>query len=164
MTGQLADVLSNTYNGEKVDTMFVDGSGVGGNAGAIVARLQMMGYENVIEINFGHDAVDAQHYVYRRDEMWGRLKNWLRSGAIDKDPGLAADLQKPVLVSDRQGRVKLEPKDMMKKRLSKMGLDSASPDDGDALALTFALPVPPKKKQEDKTRSDYSRSDDYWMA
>jgi len=142
MTGRLADILSGTFQGHKVAMMFVDGSGVGGNAGSIVARLRALGHKNIIEVNFGHDAIDNQHYAYRRDEMWGRMKAWMRDGgAIDKDPGLAADLQKPILVSDRLQRVKLEPKDMMKKRLSKMGLDSASPDDGDALALTFAMPV-----------------------
>jgi hypothetical protein len=39
MAGKIADVLKN-YNGEKVAMMFVDGSGVGGNAGAVVARVR----------------------------------------------------------------------------------------------------------------------------
>jgi hypothetical protein len=146
MTGKLADILDRTYNGEKVAMMFVDGSGVGGNAGSIVARLRSLGHANVMEINFGHDALDNVHYAYRRDEMWGKLKDWLRTGAIDADHALAADLQKPVLISDTKQRVKLEPKDLMKKRLAKMGLESGSPDDGDALALTFAMPVVPKPK------------------
>ena len=74
--------------------------------------------------------------------MWGGMKNWLRDGgAIDQDKDLAADLQKPILMKDIKQRIKLEPKDDMKKRLAKMGLDSSSPDDGDALALTFAMPV-----------------------
>jgi hypothetical protein len=147
MIGRLTDVLGRNYNGEKVAMMFVDGSGVGGNAGAVVAGLRNLGHQNVMEINFGHDAIDNLHYSYRRDEMWGKMKDWLRtSGAIDKDPGLAADLAKPVLIGDGQ-RVKLEPKDMMKKRLSKLGIDSSSPDDADALALTFAMTVaPPKRK------------------
>lgn len=140
MTGKLADVLKRTYNGERVTMMFVDGSGVGGNAGAIVARLVALGHKNVMEINFGHDAIDDLHYAYRRDEMWGNMKDWLLHGAIDQDPELAADLQKPVLISDIRQRVKLEPKDRMRERLKKMGLNSDSPDDGDALALTFALP------------------------
>jgi hypothetical protein len=141
MKGKLADVLTKTYDGEKVSMMFVDGSGVGGNAGAIVAGLRLLGFQNVQEVNFGHDAIDP-HYAYRRDEMWGRMKDWMREGgAIDDDHELAADLQKPVLISDLKQRVKLEPKDAMKKRLAKMGTDSSSPDDGDALALTFALPV-----------------------
>lgn len=146
MSGKLADVLSKTYNNEKVAMMFVDGSGVGGNAGAVVARVRALGYQNVVEVNFGHDAIDSIHYVYRRDEMWGKMKDWLRdSGAIDKDPGLASDLSKPMLVSDIKQRVKLESKELMKKRLAKLGMDSTSPDDGDALALTFAAPVAPRK-------------------
>lgn len=151
MTGQLADVLSKKFNGDSIAMMFVDGSGVGGNAGAIVARLRMLGHKNIMEINFGDEALDSGHYAYRRDEMWGKMKDWLRQGAIDKDHALAADLQKPVLISDLKQRVKLEPKDLMKKRLAKMGLDSGSPDDGDALALTFAMPVAPPSNVPKRT-------------
>jgi len=150
MIGKLADVLDRVYNGEKVAMMFVDGSGVGGNAGAVVAGLHALGHENVMEINFGHDAIDNTHYCYRRDEMWGAMKAWLRqSGAIDDDPGLAADLGKPQLIGNGE-KVKLEPKDMMKKRLAKAGIDSSSPDDADALALTFAMPVQPKSEDKDE--------------
>lgn len=146
MSGKIADVLSRSYNNEKVAMMFVDGSGVGGNAGAVVARVRALGFKNIIEVNFGHDAIDQAHYAYRRDEMWGKMKDWLRDGgAIDTDPGLAADLAKPMLVSDLKQRIKLESKEVMKKRLKKLGSNSDSPDDGDALALTFALPVAPRK-------------------
>ncbi len=93
-------------------------------------------------VNFGDQAIHDQFYALRRDEMWGRMKDWLRDGgAIDQDKDLAADLQKPILIKDIKQRIKLEPKDDMKKRLAKMGLDSSSPDDADALALTFAMPV-----------------------
>jgi hypothetical protein len=145
MVGKLADVLARTWNGDRVAMLFADGSGVGGNAGAVVAGVRALGHQNIIEVNFGHDAIDSIHYAYRRDEMWGAMKAWLQaSGAIDNDPGLAADLGKPTLVGNGQ-KVKLEPKDMMKKRLAKMGVDATSPDDADALALTFAMPVAPRK-------------------
>jgi hypothetical protein len=112
-----------------------------------------------MEVNFGQDSTDPK-YAYRRDEMWGKMKQWLQDGgAIDKDPGLEADLSKPILVSDRLQRVKLEPKELMQKRLAKMGADSSSPDDGDALALTFAMPVLPKKKS---TASSSKRSYSPW--
>jgi hypothetical protein len=154
MVGKIADVLSKSYNGEKVAMMFADGSGVGGNAGAVVAGVRALGHSNIQEVNFGHDAIDQAHYAYRRDEMWGKMKEWLRSsGAIDDDPGLAADLQKPVLVSDPKQRIKLEPKDKMKERLRKAGQDSSSPDDGDALALTFANPVAVKKQDASRMRA-----------
>ena len=145
MADKLATVLSKTYGNDKVAMMFVDGSGVGGNAGAVVSRVRGLGYTNIVEVNFGHDALDSIHYMYRRDEMWGKMRNWLReSGAIDTDPGLSADLAKPMLVQAPEGKIKLESKELMKKRLSKLGTDSASPDDADALALTFAMTVAPR--------------------
>ncbi len=143
---RLADVLRKSFNGLPIAMMFLDNSGVGGNAGAILAGLLNLGHKNVMGINFGDQALNSQFYALRRDEMWGKMKDWLRTGgAIDSDKELAADLQKPILVKDIQQRVKLESKDDMKKRLSKMGLDSSSPDDADALALTFAMPVAPRK-------------------
>jgi hypothetical protein len=140
---KLADVLRSKYEGQPVAMMFLDNSGVGGNAGAILAGLKNLGLgERVMGVNFGDQAIRDQFYVLRRDEMWGGMKDWLREGGcIDNDRDLAADLQKPVLIADTAQRIKLEPKELMKKRLSKAGQDSSSPDDGDALALTFALPV-----------------------
>lgn len=167
MVGKLTDVLSRSYDGNKVAMMFVDGSGVGGNAGAVVAGVRALGHQNIMEINFGHDAIDSIHYCYRRDEMWGKMKAWLReSGAIDDDSGLAADLAKPMLVGDGQ-RVKLESKDIMKKRLSKAGIDASSPDDADALALTFAMPTVTTKpiSSEPPRVSAWERSGDgSWMG
>ena len=166
MAGRIVDVLNTTYNGQKVDMLFADGSGVGGNAGAVMARVRMLGFTNVMEVNFGHDALDNQHYVLRRDEMWGKMKDWLRDGgAIDNDPGLAADLSKPILMGDKKQRIKLEPKDVMKRRLSKMGIDSASPDDADALALTFAMPVSlPQKPKAHVSGWAAPSGDGGWMA
>lgn len=148
---KLADVLRRTFDGLPVTMMFLDNSGVGGNAGAILAGLLNLGFKNVMGVNFGDQALNSQYYVLRRDEMWGNMKDWLRlGGAIDPDKDLAADLQKPMLMPDREQRIKLEPKDVMKKRLSKMGLDSSSPDDADALALTFAMPVMAREPDEEE--------------
>jgi hypothetical protein len=136
--------------------LFLDSAGI---AGPIAQRLRALGHTNIMEVNFGQDSTDPK-FAYRRDEMWGKMKAWLEEGgAIDKDAGLEADLSKPILVSDRLQRVKLEPKDVMKKRLAKMGADSSSPDDGDALALTFAMPVAPKKP---KTNSGPKKTHSPW--
>lgn len=137
MVGRLSEVLSATYNGQKIAMLFLDSAGI---AAPVEARLRALGHRNIMVVNFGADSIDS-HYAYMRDFMWGQMKEWLLQGAIDKDPGLASDLSKPVLVSDRLQRVKLESKEVMKKRLAKAGVDSSSPDDGDALALTFAHKV-----------------------
>lgn len=138
MTGKVADALSQSYNGEKIAHLFVDSAGI---AGSVVPRLRDLGFRNVTEINFGADSPDP-HFAYMRDYMWGQLKQWLiDGGCLDKDPGLAADLGKPLLVSDLKQRIKLESKDIMIARLKKMGIESSSPDDADALGLTFARKV-----------------------
>lgn len=115
----------------KPDAVFIDGGGVGGG---VVDSLKAWGYRP-IEINFGATAGDQKMYANKRAEMWGLAKEWLATGALDDDHDLAQDLTGPEYFFDKDGRIQLEKKEDMKKR----GL--ASPDDGDAFALTFARPV-----------------------
>lgn len=144
MISKLSDVLTKSYSGNKVAMLFCDSAGI---AGPVVKRLRELGHSNIMEVNFGQDSTDPQ-YVYRRDEMWGKMKSWLmEGGAIDTDPGLASDLSKPLYTNDNKFRVKLESKELMKKRLAKLGIDSTSPDDADALALTFAMRIAPPQKR-----------------
>ena len=69
--------------------------------------------------------------------MWCAAADWLKNGgALPDDAELAADLTGPQYgFTGDKGQIVLEKKADMKKR----GL--ASPDCGDALALTFAHPV-----------------------
>lgn len=126
-----ADVLGKTYHGKAVKTLFVDGTGIGG---PIVDRLRQMGHLNVMEIQFGAESPDPK-YANMRAFMWGKLRDWLPKGAIDTTARLETDLTGPGYQHDKRDRVVLESKEAMKKR----GMDS--PDDGDALALTFAMPM-----------------------
>jgi len=67
------------------------------------------------------------------------MRDWLAGGgAIDTAAALETDLTGPGYFHDKGDRLLLESKEQMKKR----GLDS--PDDGDALALTFAQAVAPR--------------------
>lgn len=125
------DLLARTYEGRRIHTMFVDGSGIGG---PICDRIRQMGHKNVVEVQFGGESPDPK-LANMRAFMWSRMREWLGRGAIDKTPRLETDLCGPGYHHDKQDRVVLESKEEMKKR----GVDS--PDDGDALALTFAMPV-----------------------
>lgn len=111
--------------------VFIDGGGVGGG---VVDILKSQGYR-VIEVNFGAKAGEAHKYANKRAEMWDDMREWLGTGAIDADQQLIDDLMGPEYGFDKDSRLLLERKEDMKKR----GL--ASPDDGDALCLTFAQPV-----------------------
>lgn len=112
--------------------VFVDGGGVGGG---VVDRLRQMDRE-VIEVQFGGKPDDPGKYKNKRAEMWGRVKEWLAIGSLPKDETLAIDLTSVEYQFTLTDQIQLESKEHMKAR----GL--ASPDDGDALALTFAYPVP----------------------
>jgi hypothetical protein len=67
--------------------------------------------------------------------MWGFLKDWCRFGSLPDDRELKGDLTGVEYGYDRSDAILLERKDDMRRR------GVASPDDGDALALTFAYPV-----------------------
>lgn len=114
-------------------TIFVDGGGVGGG---VVDRLKELGY-SVIDVNAGSRATDDTRYVNRRAEMWHNMKVWLKErGSIPNEPELVDDLLAPLYKYDAASRIQLEKKEDMKAR------GMPSPDVGDALALTFAAPVP----------------------
>jgi len=133
--GKLAEVLQTSYGGQKVAMMFIDSA----FGAPYVERLQTMGYRNVTEVRFGSESLD-HHQANLRAYMWNRLKEWLSNGALDpKDTKLEIDLTGPGYHINKQDKLVIESKEDMSKR----GLDS--PDDGDALALTFAAQVAPPR-------------------
>jgi hypothetical protein len=111
--------------------IFVDGGGVGGG---VIDRLRQLNFD-VIEVQFGGKADDSKKYANKRAEIWGRMRDWLQGGCLAKDEALATDLTSVEYGFRPDDSILLESKDAMKRR----GL--ASPDDADALAVTFAQPV-----------------------
>jgi hypothetical protein len=117
----------------KPDYINIDCTGIGSG---IADRLIELGYP-VTRIHFGERAVEEKQYMRRRDEMWGEMAKWFTEEhpSILLDDALAADLTGPQYSYDSSRRLILERKEDMKKRGVK------SPDRGDALALTFAVPA-----------------------
>ena len=106
----------------------------GGLGAGIVDRLKEQRYK-VKGINFGNKAKNPIMYGNMRAQMWGDMREWLKSASIPKDRFLKTDLISPMIKPDSRGTIFLESKKEMKSR----GL--ASPDAADALAVTFAFPV-----------------------
>ncbi len=131
-----ADVLRRTYHGHRVQALFVDATG-GSIGGPIADRLRQLQFANVWDVQFGAESPDPR-YANMRAYIWGRMRDWLQAGGcIEENPRLETDLTAPGYTHDKRDRVLLESKEQMKQR------DVASPDDGDALACTFAFPVAP---------------------
>ena len=125
------------------EAIFVDAGNIGA---AVVDRLRQLGVENVQEVWFGSKGRDALwagqmpvRTANKRTEMWTNMRGWLEGGAVPDEDALATDLTGVEYgYAADQVSILLEKKEHMKAR----GL--ASPDDADALALTFAEPVMPR--------------------
>lgn len=145
-TMEVAAKVMEMYNQYKPDVIFVDGGGVGGG---VIDRLNMFKYP-VIEVQFGASADrntkdSAIQYANKRAEMWGNMKEWLKGGMIPDSAELADELcavEYGYVTREGIDKVQLEKKTDMKKR----GL--SSPDQADALAITFAYPVMPSDHTE----------------
>lgn len=152
---------------DKPARVFVD---VGGVGGGVVDILHSWGapYDDiVVPVNFGSEPQEPVELLpdgtkkpgpkNRRAEMWKRSSDWLNEpgGADipDKD-SLQADACGPGYSYDVNQRLLLESKEHMRAR------GVRSPDDWDAIALTFAEPV--KEQRERKPKNSRGRGS--WMG
>jgi hypothetical protein len=106
----------------------------GGLGYGILDRLNEQRYK-VRGVNFGWKAKNPVMWGNKRAEMWGAMREWLKTASIPQDKMLKDDLVGPMKKPNSAGTIFLEGKKEMKSR----GL--ASPDAADALAVTFAYPV-----------------------
>lgn len=132
---KLAEALRMTHPGNvKVAAMFVDSA----FGAVIVERLRQLGFTNVHEVNFGAPSPDPKHDANYRAFMWRKSKEALLSLAIPaKDHRLETDATGPGYHINTRNQLVLESKADMQRR------GVASPDDWDALALTWAQAVAP---------------------
>jgi len=106
----------------------------GGLGAGVVDRLKEQRFK-IRGVNFGNKAKNQTMWGNKRAEMWGAMRDWLKTGYIPSDRFLKTDLISPRTKPDSKGTLFLESKKDMKAR----GL--ASPDAADAIAVTFAFPV-----------------------
>jgi hypothetical protein len=121
----------------------------GGLGAGVVDRLKEQRYK-IRGVNFSNRAANIMMYGNKRAEMWGLMRDWLKSAAIPSDRYLKSDLISPLMKPDSKGAIFLESKKDMKSR----GL--ASPDAADAIALTFAYPVAHRQYVDKSPRRGYS--------
>lgn len=116
--------------GTHLEQIAVDVIGIG--AGVADALRGWFGDDVVADVNAALVLNDGANFNLRAF-MWSEMRDWLATAAIPNDPELRTDLT-GLRYLYRHGLLLLESKDDAKKR----GLKS--PDRGDSLALTFAIP------------------------
>jgi hypothetical protein len=121
-------------------TIGVDDAGVGGGVtdSLMEAKRARAITGQVIPVNAGSAAIDDRRFVNLRAEMWWALREALLAGDISlpTDAKLKGDLTTVKYRYDSRGRILIEPKDDIKKRLGR------SPDRGDAIAIANWVRVP----------------------
>jgi hypothetical protein len=130
----------------------------GGVGGGVVDRLKEQRYK-IRGVNFGNKSKNPLMYGNLRAQMWGDMRQWLKTASIPSDRVLKTDLISPIMKPDSKGTIFLESKKDMKAR----GL--ASPDAADAICVTFAFPVAHREYAEPKRRSQSTNSlQTSWMG
>lgn len=153
-TTRLAELTARKAEELRPDAIFVDQTGVGAG---VLDQLRRTAHP-VSGVAFSQTPFEPERFANRRAEMWWRTREWLEQGPVlEKNLDLRDDLIAPEYCLTAGGKVQLESKDSMRRR----GL--ASPDLGDALALTFAMPViakriPPPPDREPEAYNIYD-----WM-
>lgn len=133
-TMEVAGLVHRIIVDELPSRVFID---IGGLGAGVYDRLKELGHHDIIvSVNSGSAPLNQKLYLNKRAEMWGLMKEWLLDMPcqIPDNDSLHADLCGVKYTFDSKTRLVLEKKEFMKKR----GL--RSPDEGDALALTFAYP------------------------
>ncbi len=154
---EVAGRVSMIIEEEKPDRVFIDKGGLGAG---IYSRLIEMGYGKiVVAVQFGSSAMNPERYYRLRSEMWGKMRDWIEDEPCDipDENSLHQDLCGPTYTHTSARQIKLEAKEDMASR----GLDS--PDEGDALGLTFAYPVRGKVTPRDRYKPGPKRATT-WMA
>jgi hypothetical protein len=147
-TMALASEVAKAAREEHADAIFIDGGGIGAGVVDRVRQLELPRGCQVYEINFGGKpdgawVTDADEVKVRNKstEMAAQMRNWLKTGAVPDEQEIEDDLCGREYGYDGDNAIGLEKKEDMKKR----GL--SSPDNADALALTFAYPVAQRSRQ-----------------
>lgn len=149
-TMQLVGKLAELHRLHRPLFICVDEGGVGAG---VVDRLRQMQLP-VVGVQFGSKPLGAVklgegvRVANRRAEMWSIMREWMASGMIPEDQDLSDDLVGVEYSFNARDEILLEKKEHMKER----GL--ASPDDGDGLALTFAVPAYPTFDESEERWDD----------
>jgi hypothetical protein len=115
-----------------VVTFNVEEDGVGGGLVDILRRrASNYCWMRVMSTTVGAAAIDEEHYVNRRSELWFAGAEWLKTGAIPDNARLKRELVATSYGFDSRLRRKVESKDDIKRKTKR------SPDVADSFLLSL---------------------------
>ena len=159
----VADKISRLIKIHRPVSVFIDG----GKGGGVIDRLGRLGHRSVVvEIYFNYSSPDDSCFNLR-SYMYYQIKKFCSKGSLPFDEGLLKELVNQELDEDSNNRIRLVKKKKIRLRLGR------SPNDGDALGLTFAeddidIYVDPDQRKKEmielymkESNIDYSDTNNY---
>lgn len=139
--GKILELLRLYKTSEELPLVKVDVIGIGASVFDILARSDEV---IAIAVDASGSPVEKEDYVKCRDEMWFAGVAWLKAGGtLPQNALLRGELLAPEYRFDGNGRCKVEPKAITKKKLKR------SPDRADAFLLSVYQPLRPAQLDED---------------
>lgn len=132
-TMQLAGKAARYLREKPTTSLYIDVIGLGAG---IFDRLREQPdiADRVFGVNVAGKPRDEAEFINIRVESWVNVRDWLRDAVLEKHEGFY-ELAQPKYKIASSGKLQLESKEDMKKR------GVASPNVGDALALTLSRPT-----------------------
>jgi phage terminase large subunit len=133
LTGAVhAEYIKDQAEGKAPVEILCDSIGVGAGACDRMRELDMP----AIDVNTGESASVSGQYKNLRAELWHKAKEWFEqlNCRIPRDERLMFELCSPRYTYESSGKIRMETKSEMKKRIGHKG----SPDFADSFVLTFA--------------------------
>lgn len=137
--------------------IIVDSFGVGADVAKEVAIISK-GQVSIHSVNVGelpNRESDQDLYINKRAEMYWNLRKWLRSGGeLVENKNTKEELKSIKFKRNTKGKIQIMSKNDMKKKYG-----YKSPNDADALALTFLRSII-TSNQEDQEKREYNQYND----
>lgn len=130
---RIADFVVQLMDKYNPDAIAID-MGMGTGVIDILRKMRV----KVTEVSFGSSAEGDGEFALFGAQLWGRMRDWMAGGMIDKSDTLFRDLTK----REWRWHGREESKKALEPKASAKARGIPSPDDGDALAITFAVNPP----------------------
>lgn len=139
-------------NNKAISKIFIDKTG---SDGLVSVLRENLGFNIVKGISFGEKPINDAKYVNKGAEMIDHVKDAMNGGlSIPDNKNLRIQLSNMKFEYNIKSQLKREPKEELKKRIG------MSPDELDALALTFAYHVPMETNMLDNYNNHYVNQKD----
>jgi phage terminase large subunit len=157
-TMTLVGQISTEIEADDPKMTFVDIIGIGNG---VYYRLRELG-KKVLPVDVRRTAKRPERFQRVRDELWWTLREQFENGTISipNDRELVNQLDVMTYEPDSTGKIKIESKKSLRTR------GEHSPDEADALCMTYYLPESTFRPQEKDPYDDYKEKEPEtsWMA